>query len=76
VQGEQWKIAANDGGLVLLRSRLNVMFYGSGNPSTWKPNQRPGDNRWAMTIFALGTSTPGVALGLQMTPTQWIRPLH
>jgi len=27
---------------------LNLMYYGTGNPSTWNPKQRPGDNngRW------------------------------
>ena len=24
---------------------LNLMYYGSGNPSTWNPKQRPGDNK-------------------------------
>ena len=28
------------------------MYYGTGNPGTWNPAQRPGDNRWSMTIFA------------------------
>ena len=28
---------------------LNLVYYGSGNPSTWNPKQRPGDNRWSMT---------------------------
>ena len=31
---------------------LNLVYYGSGNPSTWNPKQRPGDNKWSMTIFA------------------------
>ena len=25
--------------------KLNLMYYGSGNPSTWNPTQRPGDNK-------------------------------
>ena len=25
------------------------IYYGSGNPSTWNPAQRPGDNKWSMT---------------------------
>ena len=37
-------------GLDLLRSRSsNLVYYGSGNPSTWNPKQRPGDNKWSMT---------------------------
>ena len=23
---------------------LNLIYYGTGNPSTWNPKQRPGDN--------------------------------
>ena len=23
---------------------LNLVYYGSGNPSTWNSKQRPGDN--------------------------------
>ena len=34
----------------------NLMYYGSANPSTWNPSQRPGDNKWTMTIFARGPS--------------------
>src|SRR3546814_8666783 len=36
--------------------------------STWNPVQRPGDNRWSMTIFARDLDT-GMAKWLyQMTP--------
>src|SRR3989475_2562950 len=31
---------------------LNLLYYSSGNPGTWNPDQRPGDNKWSMTIFA------------------------
>ena len=40
------------------------MYYGSGNPSTWNPKQRPGDNRWSMTIWARDVDTGAVTLGL------------
>src|SRR3546814_9177625 len=37
-------------------------------PGTWNPVQRPGDNRWSMTIFARDLDT-GMAKWLyQMTP--------
>jgi lanthanide-dependent methanol dehydrogenase len=31
---------------------LDLIFYGTGNPGPWNPDQRPGDNLWATTIFA------------------------
>jgi PQQ-dependent dehydrogenase (methanol/ethanol family) len=44
------------------------MYYGSGNPSTWNPTQRPGDNKWSMTIWARDVDTGKVAWVYQMTP--------
>src|SRR5437899_1557982 len=32
--------------------QLNLFYYSSGNPGTWNPDQRPGDNKWSMTISA------------------------
>lgn len=31
---------------------LNLIYYGTGNPGPWNPDQRPGDNKWTLTIFA------------------------
>ncbi len=44
------------------------MYYGSGNPSTWNPSQRPGDNRWSMTIWARDADTGMAKWVYQMTP--------
>ena len=44
------------------------MYYGSGNPSTWNPKQRPGDNKWSMTIWARDVDTGAVKWVYQMTP--------
>ena len=51
-------------GLVLLRSAANLFYYGTGNPSTWNPKQRPGDNKWSMTIFARDPDTGHGQVGL------------
>ncbi len=40
------------------------MYYGSGNPSTWNPAQRPGDNKWSMSIWARDVDTGKVELGV------------
>ncbi len=44
------------------------MYYGSGNPSTWNPKQRPGDNKWSMTIWARNPDTGVAKWVYQMTP--------
>src|SRR2546422_6332982 len=68
-QGEQWKIGGGPTwGWYSYDPELNLMYYGSGNPSTWNPKQRPGDNRWSMTIFARNVDTGMTRWVYQMTP--------
>ena len=68
-EGDQWKIGGGaTWGWYSYDPDLDLFYYGSGNPSTWNPTQRPGDNRWSMTIMARNPDT-GVAKWLyQMTP--------
>ncbi|OIR06582.1 methanol dehydrogenase [cytochrome c] subunit 1 [mine drainage metagenome] len=47
---------------------LNLVYYGTGNPSVWNPDVRPGDNKWAMTIFARDLDTGMAKWGYQLTP--------
>src|SRR5205823_3730499 len=47
---------------------LNLVYYGSGNPSTWNPKQRPGDNKWSMTVWARNPDTGMAKWVYQMTP--------
>lgn len=57
-EGEQWKTGGGTTwGWYSYDPELNLIYYGTGNPSTWNPNQRPGDNRWSMTIFARDADT-------------------
>ncbi len=55
-------------GLVSYDPQLNLVYYGSGNPSTWNPKQRPGDNKWSMAIWARDVDTGAVQWVYQMTP--------
>jgi PQQ-dependent dehydrogenase (methanol/ethanol family) len=32
--------------------QLNLIYYGTGNPGPWNPEQRPGANKWTGGIFA------------------------
>jgi PQQ-dependent dehydrogenase (methanol/ethanol family) len=68
-QGDQWKIGGGaTWGWYSYDPALNLVYYGSGNPSTWNPVQRPGDNRWSMSIFARDLDTGAVKWIYQMTP--------
>jgi lanthanide-dependent methanol dehydrogenase len=72
-RGNQWKIGGGDTwGWISYDPELNLIYYGSGNPSTWNPVQRPGDNKWSMTIFARNPDTGIAKWVYQMTPhDQW-----
>jgi PQQ-dependent dehydrogenase (methanol/ethanol family) len=68
-QGDQWKIGGGTTwGWYSYDPDLNLFYYGSGNPSTWNPVQRPGDNRWSMTIFARNPDNGMAKWVYQMTP--------
>ena len=72
-KGDQWKIGGGcTWGWISYDPKLNLVYYGSGNPSTWNPSQRPGDNKWSMTIWARNPDTGMAKWVYQMTPhDQW-----
>jgi lanthanide-dependent methanol dehydrogenase len=68
-KGDQWKIGGGTTwGWYSFDPELNLVYYGSGNPSTWNPKQRPGDNRWSMTVWARDADTGVAKWVYQMTP--------
>ena len=68
-EGDQWQIGGGTTwGWYSYDPELNLIYYGTGNPSTWNPSQRPGDNRWSMTIFARDADTGMAKWVYQMTP--------
>jgi PQQ-dependent dehydrogenase (methanol/ethanol family) len=68
-KGDQWKIGGGTTwGWYSYDKALNLVYYGTGNPSTWNPAQRPGDNRWSMTIMARDLDTGQAKWVYQMTP--------
>jgi PQQ-dependent dehydrogenase (methanol/ethanol family) len=68
-EGDQWKIGGGcTWGWISYDPQLNLVYYGSGNPSTWNPVQRPGDNKWSMTIWARDADTGVAKWVYQMTP--------
>ena len=68
-EGDQWQIGGGTTwGWYSYDPELNLIYYGSGNPSTWNPSQRPGDNKWSMTIFARDADSGEAKWVYQMTP--------
>ena len=68
-KGDQWKIGGGTTwGWYSYDPDLNLVYYGSGNPSTWNPTVRPGDNKWSMTIMARDADTGMAKWFYQMTP--------
>jgi PQQ-dependent dehydrogenase (methanol/ethanol family) len=68
-EGDQWKIGGGTTwGWYSYDPDLNLVYYGTGNPSTWNPAQRPGDNKWSMTIMARDADTGMAKWFYQMTP--------
>ncbi len=68
-EGEEWKLGGGTTwGWYTYDPQLNLIYYGSGNPGSWNPTQRPGDNKWSMTIFGRNPDTGVAAWAYQMTP--------
>jgi lanthanide-dependent methanol dehydrogenase len=68
-KGDQWKIGGGTTwGWYSFDPEQNAVYYGSGNPSTWNPSQRPGDNKWSMTLFSRDVDTGMAKWAYQMTP--------
>jgi lanthanide-dependent methanol dehydrogenase len=68
-RGDEWKLGGGTTwGWYTYDPQLNLVYYGSGNPGTWNPTQRPGDNKWSTTIFARNPDTGVAAWAYQMTP--------
>ena len=66
---EDWKLGGGTTwGWYTYDPQLNLFYYGSGNPGTWNPTQRPGDNKWSTTLFGRNPDTGVAAWAYQMTP--------
>ena len=68
-EGDQWMIGGGTTwGWYSYDAEADLIYYGTGNPSTWNPAQRPGDNRWSMTIMARDPDDGMAKWVYQMTP--------
>ncbi|MVO78895.1 PQQ-dependent dehydrogenase, methanol/ethanol family [Sphingomonas sp. MAH-20] len=66
---EAWKIGGgNVWGWISYDPELKLVYYGTGNPGPWNPDQRPGDNKWTAGIFARDVTTGQARWYYQFSP--------
>ncbi|HEY1960781.1 MAG TPA: PQQ-dependent dehydrogenase, methanol/ethanol family [Rhizomicrobium sp.] len=65
----KWKIGGGTvWGWIAFDPKLNLIYYGTGNPGPWNSNQRPGDNLWTTTVFARDADTGQAVWADQLGP--------
>src|SRR5262245_14817393 len=47
---------------------LDLVYYGTGNPSPYNAEQRPGDNKWTASVLARRPSDGSLVWAYQFTP--------
>jgi lanthanide-dependent methanol dehydrogenase len=55
-------------GFISYDPELNLIYYGTANPGPWNADQRPGDNKWSMTLFARDPDTGEALWAYQLGP--------
>jgi PQQ-dependent dehydrogenase (methanol/ethanol family) len=66
---EAWKIGGGTvWGWISYDPELDLIYYGTGNPGPWNPEQRPGDNKWTSGIFARRPDTGEAVWFYQLSP--------
>lgn len=67
--GEAWKTGGGTvWGFVSYDPVLDLIYYGTGNPGPWNPEQRPGDNKWTSGVFARRPDTGEAVWFYQSSP--------
>lgn len=68
-QPDQWKLGGGtQWGWITYDPELNLIYYGTGNPGVWNADQRPGDNKWSLTIWARNPDTGVAKWAYQVAP--------
>jgi alcohol dehydrogenase (cytochrome c) len=66
---DQWKIGgAGAWGWLSYDPELDLVYYGTSNPGPWNSELRPGDNKWACTVFARRPETGEAIWAYQYNP--------
>jgi lanthanide-dependent methanol dehydrogenase len=65
----QWKMGGGTvWGWLSYDPKLNLLYYGTGNPGVWNPDMRPGSNHWSITIWARNPDTGQAKWAYQVEP--------
>ena len=68
-QPEGWRLGGgNAWGWISYDPALRLIYYGTGNPGPWNPEQRPGDNKWTAGLFARDVATGEARWFYQSSP--------
>lgn len=68
-KGDEWKRGGGTTwGWYSYDPELDLFYHGTGNPGAWNPDQRPGENKWSMALFARNPDTGMARWAYQMTP--------
>ena len=66
---QAWRIGGGSvWGWISYDPELDLIYYGTGNPGPWNPEQRPGDNKWTAGIFARDPDTGAARWFYQFSP--------
>lgn len=65
----QWKLGGGTvWGWLSYDPKLNLIYYGTGNPGVWNPDMRPGSNHWSITLWARNPDTGQAKWAYQIEP--------
>src|SRR4051812_4164451 len=67
--GDTWKTGgASAWSWISYDPDLDLIYYGTANPSPWNPEQRLGSNKWSSALFARRPETGEAIWAYQMNP--------
>jgi PQQ-dependent dehydrogenase (methanol/ethanol family) len=66
---DKWKLGGGTvWGWISYDPGLDLIYYGTGNPGPWNPDQRPGENKWTTSIFARDPDDGNAKWAWQIVP--------
>jgi alcohol dehydrogenase (cytochrome c) len=67
--GDAWQIGGGTTwGWISYDPDLDLIYYGTGNPGPWNADQRPGDNKWTVSVFARRPDDGRAVWAYQLVP--------
>ena len=66
---DQWQLGGGTvWGWISYDPTENLIYYGTGNPGVWNADQRPGENKWSISIIARNPQTGEARWAYQLVP--------